>query len=168
MLSIMVDKETYRSVMRNFAIGVTIVTSAQDGVPHGMTATAIASVSLEPTLVLFCAEKTTRTHEMICQSKVFAINFLREGMNELSDRFAGRIGSEDERFDDLEYHSGQTGAPILKDSIGWLECRMIECYDGGDHSIFLGEVVDGAAGEGDPLVFFRGNYASVLPEAMRT
>lgn len=150
--------------MGSFATGVTIVTTMCEGFPHGMTANAVTSVSLDPPLMLFCANKKARTHLMIQNSGIFAVNFLPSSMAELCDKFAGMIGAEEERFEGLNYSTARTGAPIIEGNMGWLDCRVIQRYDGGDHSIFLAEVVDGQPGDGKPMVFFRGKYMTVENE----
>ncbi len=155
------DSNQFRQIMGGFPTGVTIVTTAHGGTPHGMTANAITSVSLDPLLMLFCARKTTRTHAMIQQSGVFVINFLTADMTALSDRFAGRTGPEDQRFAGVACSTAGTGAPILAGALGWLDCRLVAAHDGGDHTIFVGEVVDGGTGTGAPLVFHRGQYTTV-------
>jgi len=154
------DANEFRRIMGSFPTGVTIVTTIHEGTPHGMTANAVTAVSLEPLLMLFCAMKTSRTHDMIQRSGVYAINFLSADMRELSECFASD-GSEDERFSGLSYFLGVTGAPIIAGNIGWLECKVVNEFDGGDHTIFLAEVVDGEAREGEPLVFYCSKYTTV-------
>ena len=150
------DPDLFRRIMGGFPTGVTIVTTAFEGRPHGMTANAITSVSLDPLLMLFCAQKSTRTHA------IFAINFLGSEMTELSDRCAGRTVPEDERFAGVAWSAATTGAPILDAALGWLDCRVVNAIPGGDHTIFLGEVVDGGCGaDRPPLVFHRGHYTTV-------
>lgn len=155
------DANEFRRIMGNLPTGVTIVTTMHEGVPHGMTANAVTPVSLEPLLMLFCAAKASRTHDMIQRSGLYAINFLGLEMRELSERFA-RDGSEDERFTGLLYSPGVTGAPIIAGNIGWLECKVVNEFDGGDHTIFVAEVIAGESGGGDPLVFHRGQYTTLL------
>ena len=154
-----VDKDQFRKVMGQFATGVTVVTTAHEGRRAGMTANAVTSVSLVPPLVLFCADRRARTNEMIDRSGVFALSILTEAMRPISDLFADPRKSEDERFGGAKHAPGAaTGAPILEGNLGWLECRVVHRYEGGDHTIFVGEVVGAGPGEGSPLLFHRGKY----------
>lgn len=124
-----------------------------------MTANAVASLSLEPMLVLVCVDKGTHTHRVLDEGGVFVVNILAEHQEELSRLFARRAEPEVGSLRGQRFLLGGTGAPILEDCLAFLECRVASVHDGGDHSIFVGEVVDGrAVAEGRPLVFFRGRY----------
>jgi flavin reductase (DIM6/NTAB) family NADH-FMN oxidoreductase RutF len=154
-----VDQLRFRRVMGNFATGVTVLTTALGDEVHGMTANAVCSVSLDPLLVLVCVEKTTRTHPVLSKSGVFALNVLSEEQEHLSRLFADDSVDAARRLAGLSYRSGATGAPILADCLAYVDCRVVETYPGGDHTIFVGSVEDlGAMREGRPLVFFRGGY----------
>jgi len=108
-----IDQQEFRRVLSHFAAGVTVVTTcAADGAPYGLTATAFTSVSLEPPLVLVCVDKRAESHPHFHDSKVFAVNFLGEGHEELSRRFATSGG---DKFTDCEFRRGVTGAPLLAD-----------------------------------------------------
>ena len=115
-----ISTDQYRRIMGHFATGVTIVTTAHDGRIAGMTANAITSVSLEPMLLLFCADKRTRTHDMIDRSGVFAVTILSEEMRELAQMFAENGRPEEERFRGVKYTTAKTGAPILQGTVGWI------------------------------------------------
>ena len=155
--------DQYRRIMANFATGVTIVTTVHDGRIGGMTANAITSVSLEPLLLLFCADKRTRTHDMIHQGGVFAVNILTQEMSELAKVFSDNGRPEEERFKGVKYHTARTGAPIIDGNMGWIECQVAYRYAGGDHTIFVGEVVNAGERVGNPLVFWRGQYIKLRP-----
>ena len=160
-----VSPDHFRRIMGQFATGVTIVTAAHEGRLAGMTANAITSVSLQPMLVLFCADRRARTNEMIDRSGAFALNILTEKMRPLSDLFADNKKSEEERFAAVRHAPGAvTGAPILERNMGWLECRVAHRYEGGDHTIFVGEVVNAGAGDGKPLIFYKGKYGRLENE----
>ena len=157
-----VSPDQFRRIMGQFATGVTIVTTVHEGRLGGMTANAISSVSLDPMLLLFCADRKTRTHEMIDRSGVFAVNVLTEAMRSLSDLFANNKKGEEERFGAARHAPGAvTGAPILEGNMGWIECKVVHRYDGGDHTIFVGEVVNAGQAEGKPLIFYKGRYAGL-------
>lgn len=157
--------EAFRTVMSRFATGVTVMTTLCDGEPHGMTASAVCSVSLEPLLVLVCVERDTAVSGLVPGEDVFALSILSARQQELSDRFADPARPTGApQFDGVPTTPATTGAPILPDVLGWLDCRVWASYDGGDHVILVGEVVDmGLGGHDDPLVYFRGVYTSAVP-----
>lgn len=158
-----VDPLEYRAIIGHFATGVTVITTAAGEEMQGMTANAIASLSLNPVMLLICVEKTTHTHPLLERSGVFAVNILAEHQEEVSRLFAKRAEPEIGSLRGQRFRLGETGAPILEDCLAYIECRVADVLDGGDHSIFLGEVVDeGIVSEGKPLLFYRGGYASLL------
>ena len=153
----MTDPGHFRTVMGNFTTGVTVVTSrGPDGSPCGLTANSVASVSLEPLLVLVCLDRAAASHACIVDGGAFAISILSGDDEEIARRFSR--GSRRDRFDGLETRQEVTGSPILERSLAWLDCRVAEIHDGGDHSIVVGEVLACEARGGEPLVFFRGRY----------
>lgn len=154
-----VDKQEFRRVLSHFAAGVTVVTTCgADGLPYGLTATAFTAVSLEPPLVLVCVDKRAESHPHFHDSKVFAVNFLGEGHEEISRRFAVSGG---DKFTGCAFRSGGTGAPVLDGVLGHVECRTVSIVDAGDHTIFLGQVEAADAVGGHPLLYFRGGYRSL-------
>lgn len=155
----------FRGVMGRFATGVTVMTTRHRSTPHGMTANAVTSVSLDPLLVLVSVERRTVMAEQVTAAGAFGLSFLTADQHGLSDRFAdpGRpLGAA--QFEDLDAFDGETGVPILRGGLGWVECRVWDVHDGGDHLLVLGEVVALAEGErDDPLVFYRGGYHRLGP-----
>jgi flavin reductase (DIM6/NTAB) family NADH-FMN oxidoreductase RutF len=95
--------------------------------------------------------------------RYFGVSILTEEQEDLSSRFANHAITD--RFENLPYDRGQTGVPLLPNSLAWLECRITEAYPGGDHTIFLGAVERAATSAGRPLAFYRGRYARLAPEA---
>jgi len=157
-----VSKEEFRRTMRQFASGVTIVTTRRGDELHGMTATAFASVSLEPLLVLVCVEKTAESHDILKESGVFAVNILSDEQESLSRQFADKSEGVIHRLESIPHRSGSTGAPIIEGCLAYLECRIVTIYEGGDHSIFLGQVEEARVlRDGRPLIFFRSAYRSI-------
>ncbi len=159
--------ESFRSVMSRFATGVSVMTTVADGVPHGMTANAVSSVSLDPLLVLVCVEKDTVMADMVARSEVFGLSFLRDGQTETSSFFASPerpLGND--QWADVDCHTAKTGVPLLDDCLAWLDCEVWARYDGGDHDIVVGRVVDLHSGDGGPaLVYFRHGYVSTAERA---
>jgi len=150
-----VDDAQFKLAMSHFASGVTVVTTEQDGTPYGMTVAAFSSLSLHPPLVLICIEKSVRTHEAIATSGKFGVSILSQSQTDVSNRFASR--SED-KFSGIATHRGTSGVPLIDGAITTLECSLREQFPGGDHSIFVGEVVAIETAEGVPLVYYRSGY----------
>ncbi len=151
-----IDQNEFRAALGRFASGVTIVTTTDaDGNHHGITVSAFCSVSLAPPLVLICVEKTAGSHDALVQSNVFIINILNHTQAMLSDRFASQII---DKFDGIDFNTGLEGIPVLTDCLVNLECRRHNSYDGGDHTIFIGEVENVRIQDGRPLAYFHGNY----------
>jgi flavin reductase (DIM6/NTAB) family NADH-FMN oxidoreductase RutF len=153
-----VGKDEFRSALSRFPSGVTVVTAIDDGKPWGMTVSAFSSVSLEPPLILICIDKKAAGHGCLFVGSHFAVNILSEEQETVSRRFASR---DVDRFDGTGFRHGLTGAPLLDGVIAILECRVDQCYEGGDHTIVLGEVIATSIAEGKPLAYFRGGYAQL-------
>lgn len=166
------DGTHLRSVLSQWPSGVAVVTTMvtePDGArrPHGMTASSFSSVSLDPPLVSVCLGNHLPTRLMIEQAGVFALSFLGKDQAEIGRRFAGARPGED-RFAGLDWLTGETGCPMLADATGRLDCTVEHAYPGGDHTIFVGRVVDAAVPRiTAPLLFHSrawGQLADPLPE----
>lgn len=151
--------ERYREVVGHFATGVAVITASGPDGAVGMTTNAFTSLSLEPLLVLVCFDRTARTLPIVRETERFAVNILRDHHGELSGRFASKLPAE-RKFDAVDYHT-EHGAPVLTDALAWLACELRELRPGGDHEIGIGAVVAMGHGEGDPLVWYRGDYTTV-------
>lgn len=156
------DSHQFRRVMGQFATGVTVVTTAVGSRLHGSTVNSFSSVSLAPLLVAVCLDRASRTLALISDSGVFAVNILSHVQQEWANRFAGRGEPVPDDFNGLDHRKVVTGAPILLHTVGWLDCRVTNRFEAGDHAIVLGEALACELGESlDPLVFYRGHYARV-------
>ena len=158
-----IDQREFRRVLGNFATGVTIITAAHEGTLTGFTANAIASISLDPPLVMVSIGRENATLGIINASQTFCINILRAEQEALARCFATNGPGKYEHFCDTPYHQAVTGAPVLNDALGWIDCRLYASYPAGDHLILLGEVVGLDAVPDNPLLFLRGQYTH-LPE----
>ncbi len=153
------DPTQYRNIIGQFATGVTIVTTAVDGWLHGMTANAITSVSLDPLLLLVCVDKEAHTHDHLSKAGSFAVNILAEDQQEVSDTFATSSKPEEGRLQGFEYRLAANGAPIIEGCLSHIECEVTERTDGGDHTIFIGQVLAAETyREAPPLLFYQGQY----------
>ncbi|KZM73248.1 flavin reductase family protein [Nocardia terpenica] len=154
-----------RDVFGMFATGITLVTATGD-TPRGMTANAFTSVSIDPPLILICVSRSATMHRVIQDCGAFAVCVLGAGQEQVARHFADRGRPRGEReFDIVEWVPGRhTGVPVVIGSLAWLECRLTEVYAGGDHSIFLGQVLDsGRDPDGDALLFYGGVFQRIKP-----
>lgn len=159
----MVDVDSFRNVMGSFATGVTVVTMTDGDVKHGMTANSFASVSLDPPLVLFNADRETTTHDLVQEADNFAVNILTQDQEWISNRFAGEHHEMDDPFEDVPVRTEATGAPIIDDTLAYIDCSLHASHDGGDHTIYVGYVEDLATQNPDesPLTFYQGSYGTI-------
>jgi flavin reductase (DIM6/NTAB) family NADH-FMN oxidoreductase RutF len=145
----------FRNALARFATGVTVVGHRQaDGSPRGVTVNAFASVSLDPPLVLVSIARAARSHDLLA-GKPFSVNVLKVEQEPLARHFAGET-------QDLEIRwvSGVV-APRLAEPLAWLECEPWAAYDGGDHTLYVGRVVDFLFGDGDALGFYASRFVPV-------
>jgi flavin reductase ActVB len=153
-----VSEDEFRNALSCFASGVSVVTTKDAaGKSHGITVSAFCSVSLDPPLILICIEKTAASHYAFTESNGFVVNILDESQTDLSERFAAPAS---DKFEDIEVSPGIEGIPVLIDALANLECRLRQTCDGGDHSIFVGEVENTYVNDGRPLVYFRSSYGT--------
>ncbi|MDQ3515845.1 MAG: flavin reductase family protein [Gemmatimonadota bacterium] len=151
------DEYRFRSVLSRFASGVTVVTAVDvKGVDHGITVSAFCSLSLEPPLVLVCIDHQTVMHGVLGGSSAFAINVLAVDQEDLARKFSD---PDNNRFDGTSFARGDNGAPALTGAAATLECAMMERYEGGDHTIFVGRVETAESSDAPPLLYYRGGYA---------
>ncbi|MDH6132654.1 3-hydroxy-9,10-secoandrosta-1,3,5(10)-triene-9,17-dione monooxygenase reductase component [Kitasatospora sp. MAA4] len=150
-----IEATALRRVCAHFATGVTVITTGEPGNSEAATVNSFTSVSLDPPLVLFCLHRQSRLRPVIQESGGFVVNFLARSQEPLAWAFAGR---ESAVVENVAHHRSEHGLPILSEALAFLSCRLIEEYDGGDHTILLGEVVElGAPSQDeDPLIFYRG------------
>ena len=145
-----------RNALGSFATGVTIITTlGKNGQKVGMTANSFNSVSLTPPLILWSIGKSTNCFEDFMAAEAFAVHVLAEDQQDLSNRFA-TTGID--RFAELECTKGFLGSPILPHYSACFQCKMSHQYEGGDHIIMLGEVIEFNDNQHQPLLFHRGNY----------
>lgn len=160
------DPRAFRRALGNFATGVTVVTAADAaGRKVGVTANSFNSVSLDPPLVLWSLDKRSNSHEVFEQASHFAVNILAADQIDLSNNFAR---PRDDRFADIEYESGEGGAPVFADCSARFHCEKYQQVDGGDHWIMIGKVVAFDDFGRSPLLYHQGAYSMVLPHTRMT
>jgi flavin reductase (DIM6/NTAB) family NADH-FMN oxidoreductase RutF len=120
-----------------------------------MTVASFASLSLRPPLVLICVEKSVKTHEAIVAAQKFGVSILSADQADISSRFASRT---EDKFSGIKTKPGELGIPLIAGAITTLECQVRDQLPGGDHTIFVGEVVAAETRDGVPLLYFRSGY----------
>ncbi len=154
-----VDPDTFRSVLGRFASGVTVVTGiSTDGRDFGLTVSAFSSLSLVPPQVLICIDHEASMHPVLSSARHFVVNILAADQEPLARRFSVLDG---DRFEGIGFTRGQTGVAVLDDVLAYIECRTACALEGGDHTIFVGEVEFAHARSGTPLLYYRGGYAQL-------
>jgi flavin reductase (DIM6/NTAB) family NADH-FMN oxidoreductase RutF len=175
-----IDAATFRAVLGQWPTGVTVVTTVDADEPaaadgsglgarHGMTASSFSSVSLEPALVSVCLARSAHSHDLVRRAGVFGVSVLAKDQAEVGRRFA-RWDPGVDRFAGAAWTSAKTGSPLLADALGWLDCVVRHAYDGGDDTIFVGEVLAASTPRTtSPLLYHSrswGQVADVLPDAV--
>jgi flavin reductase (DIM6/NTAB) family NADH-FMN oxidoreductase RutF len=161
--SMALEPEFFKSGMRRLAAGVSIITTAGTDGPHGLTATAVCSVSVEPPTLLCCVNRGASAHDWIHTSGVLAVSFLSEDDRDLATRFSG-ADTREARFTQGRWITLSTGSPILETALAGFDCRIISVTDSATHSVFFAEVIDAYQGTAmAPLLYFDGSYGSFVP-----
>jgi 3-hydroxy-9,10-secoandrosta-1,3,5(10)-triene-9,17-dione monooxygenase reductase component len=152
----LIEPNTLRNVCGLFVTGVTVITTEAEGELAGTTVNSFTSVSLDPPLILFCLHKNSRLVSVLGRTQRFAVNFLAGRQERTAWAFAGR---DVDAMSAAIHHATDTGVPVLSEALAFLACRLVNEYAGGDHTIYLGEVVElGVPRHGvEPLVFYRGS-----------
>lgn len=150
------DDRSFRNAMGKFATGVTVLTTENDGVPHGMTANGFMSVSLDPKLVVISIGHKAKFLEKVSSSRKFAVNILSEDQEQHSRHFSGRPGEVPILFESLE------GLPVLNGALAQIACEVVSIHIEGDHTLFVGKVLDLKIEDKDPLLFFGGQYRQLI------
>ena len=160
--------EQLREGMRYWASGVGVTAAAYQGVMHGMTVSSFTSISLEPPVVMVSLNNETRTHDLVLKSGAFGVTLLAETQLEKSNRFAGQIEDENDRFVGLEYFVLETGSPLLTGGLAFFDCRLINTFETATTTVMFGEVVAARvgkhAGELQPLVYQNRAYRGLKPD----
>ncbi len=149
----------FRRACAHFATGVCVLTACnRSGLPHGLTVNSFSSVSLEPPLIMAAIAHSSTQLAAFDEAPFFAVNILTEKQQSLSIYFATR---EPGRFDGIAWAAGETGSPVLEETLGLIECRTVRRFDAGDHRILVGEAVATRVHQGRPLLYYKSGYAGL-------
>ena len=155
-------KDNLRAAMGRFATGITIVTTRKDDEINGMTANAVASVSLEPPQILVCIDRDNYSAKLISESRVFALNILAADQQELSDAFARPGAGKSKYLNIIPTTEAVTGSPIIEGCLAYLDCTLANTYQSGDHIIFIGKVEKAEVkSEANPLIYWNSSYHQI-------
>ena len=154
--------DRFKLLMRNVASSVAVITTTQRDKRHGMTATAVCGVSVDPASILVVVNRLTRSHPILVSSKTFTVNVLADDQQMIGKRFAAKL---DEPFEGVEHRLGSIGGPIIAGSAAYFECSTVSEFDVGTHTIFIGEVLNGEASGAHPLIYHGGAYKTLSRHA---
>jgi flavin reductase (DIM6/NTAB) family NADH-FMN oxidoreductase RutF len=157
-----IEPAALRDAMSRFPTGVTVVTASGPAGPAGATANAVASLSLEPPLMLACLDLGSRTLVAVQHARLFGVNVLAAGQATLARRFSTK-DPHPEKWDGVAWRE-QAGTPKIDGVLIWLACELRDVHDGGDHAIATGRVFDLEMGDAEPLIFHRGEYRPLSRE----
>jgi 3-hydroxy-9,10-secoandrosta-1,3,5(10)-triene-9,17-dione monooxygenase reductase component len=149
------DQAEFRRVLGHFATGVTIVTAMEDGLPVGFTCQAFTALSLDPPLIALAPAKSSTSWPKIARAGAFCVNILAEDQAELCRVFA--VSGAD-KFESVAWHPGVTGSPIIEGALAHVECDLGIIHDAGDHELVTGTVRSLGVGDGQPLIFYQGDF----------
>ncbi|MEV4184088.1 flavin reductase family protein [Streptosporangium canum] len=159
MTSSLVDHMTMRQTMGRFATGVAVISTEDDGRPHGMTVNSLTSVSLDPPLLLVCFNHGARSASAVAASSRFVVNILSRRQQAIALRFAQR---GEDHFAGLGLEYGGHRVPVIPQALAHLECDVERTVEAGDHMIVFGAVLNVCARAGDPLGFYGGKFSDVV------
>lgn len=160
-----VTPDELRSVLRQWASGVTIVTAGLDGVLHGMTVSSFSSVSLEPPLISVNIERRTRTHSLMNDAGAFAVSILANDQQGLAQHFGGGVPDTEERLEGIAHRLGALGSPLLEGCLASLECRVHATLPAGTHTVFVGEVTTyDVDRDRKPLLYWQRHFRAIEGE----
>ncbi|MBF2080512.1 MAG: flavin reductase [Synechococcales cyanobacterium T60_A2020_003] len=149
----MLNEEAKKTMLRKIPHGLYVCGVTDGEEVNGFTASWVMQASFQPPLVVNCVRNDSKSHDMIKTSQVFALSVLEAGQKAIAQTFFKPQRLVGNKFEDIESYLGETGCPIISDSLGYVECRVVGSVEHGDHTVFVGEVI--AAGvhrEGEPLL----------------
>lgn len=153
-----IEPEVLKETMRTWITGVAIVTGSHDGQIHGMTANSFNSIALDPPTVLVALQQHARTEQLVRRSGHFGVTILQTNQTALAKRFAGQIDPDRPRFDGVETFCLSSQAPLILGGLAYLDCQVVQSFDVGSTTVFLGEVLAAQVSQQDnhsPLLYFN-------------
>jgi flavin reductase (DIM6/NTAB) family NADH-FMN oxidoreductase RutF len=153
-----IEAAELRNVLGHFATGVVVVTGIGPTGPAGLTCQSFFALSLDPPLVAVAPSRRSLSWPAILPSQAFCVNVLADTQESLGRAFATSGG---DKFAGVGWSPAPSGSPRLHDVLAWLDCRLVDAHDGGDHHLVVGRILDMGAGGGEPLLFYRGGFGTL-------
>ena len=155
------EPQEFRDVMARLAASVVVISARLGSGFRGLTATSLVSISSEPPLVLVGLDRLTATRTAVIEAKAFNVSVLTRAQEFIAERFAGRAPGVAAAWNDVPHHLGVNGLPLIDGSAAWLECRLAQVHEAGDHDICVGEVESAIKGAGEPLILWDRSFWSL-------
>ena len=153
----------FKEICGNYATGVTVITSYKNNINYGFTANSFTSVSISPFLILFCLNKKANSNKALEIGNYFVVNILSSAQSNICNQFANNSLSPSQRFTELKTNSTHNNIKIISGSLGWLECKVKDIVEGGDHFIYIGEVETGELSENrNPLIYHNSRIKTII------
>ncbi|MDJ0615681.1 MAG: flavin reductase family protein [Calothrix sp. MO_192.B10] len=137
----MLDEQAKKTMLRKIPHGLYICGVKDGEEVNGFTSSWLMQASFQPPLIVNCVRQDSISHQMIKNSGVFAISFLEDGQKDLAQKFFKPMRRVGDKFEDVEFYLGETGCPIISDSLGYVECTVVDAVEKGDHTVYVGEVI---------------------------
>jgi len=147
-----------RDALRRLSYGVYVISARRGEAINGMTMRMVSQVSQRPPRVALAIAKVRYTHQFIVESGAFVVNVLAEGQELIGGHFGLRTGRDMNKFAGVDYETGVTGAPILKECSAFMECQLAASHDMGNCTLFIGEVVNAGTHDRAPLIYRESDY----------
>ena len=157
------NENLFKEICGNYATGVTVITSFDNNTNYGFTANSFTSVSISPFLILFCLNKKANSNKALNIGNHFVVNILSSSQSNICNQFANNKLSPSERFSEVKTSSTKNDIKIISDSIGWLECKVKNIVEGGDHFVYIGEAEMGNLSENqNPLIYHNSKIKKII------
>ncbi len=150
--------EAFRNIMRHLAGHVCIISTSGSSGKHGLTATAVCSVCADPPTLLVIVNRTSRTHPHIRKNGTFSVNILSESQSDVAKLLSSK---SDDQFAQIPHSDTDQGAILIEDALAQFHCRVIAEHEAGTHTIFVGRILSGNAGAGNPLLYYNANFSAL-------
>jgi len=158
------SNDLFKELMRKFAAGVTLVTFNENKKFGGLTVSSFCSLSMNPPLVLICIDRKIASHESLEKTDVFGVNICNSEQGKLAWDFASSKIDKNELIKSLPHTLTKLGTPLLEGCLATMECKITQKHDGGDHTIFVGQVEEGKFDENaEPLVYYGSGLGEFKP-----
>lgn len=147
--------------MAHLAASVVVVSARVGEGFRGLTASSLVSISSEPPMVLVGLERPTMTRNAVVETRAFNVSVLTRSQEFIAERFAGRAPAVRAAWDEVPHHLGTNGIPLIDGCAAWLECKVVQVHEAGDHDICVGEVEKAVRGSGEPLILWDRSFWSL-------